>query len=156
MPFPPELTLEKDLLGFRFGVFFFVGGVLPNPLDIRFRRVSGLSMTVQTEEMNEGGQGIYTQRLPTSIQHENLVLERGLVVGSPLNVDLAKTMTAFKFTTSNVLVTLFDEGSAPVAAWLLLKAYPVKWSTSNLDADEKELVIDTLELTYGRIQVLRI
>ncbi len=24
------------ILGFRFGVFFFVGGVVPNPLDIRF------------------------------------------------------------------------------------------------------------------------
>ena len=31
---------EDLVLGFRFGVFFFAGGVIPNPLDIRFQKVS--------------------------------------------------------------------------------------------------------------------
>ncbi len=68
MPFPPELTLEKDLLGFRFGVFFFVAGVVPNPLDIRFKKVSGLTATVATEDHPEGGQNLYTQTLPKTIE----------------------------------------------------------------------------------------
>ena len=35
--------MEMDLLlGFRFGVFFFSGGVVPNPIDVRFQKVSGL------------------------------------------------------------------------------------------------------------------
>jgi len=33
-------------LSFRFGVFFFVGGLIPNPIDIRFQKVSGLGATV--------------------------------------------------------------------------------------------------------------
>ena len=49
-----ERTLRDDLiLGFRFGVFFFAGGVIPNPLDIRFQKVSGLSAEVKTTPLPE-------------------------------------------------------------------------------------------------------
>jgi len=156
MPFPPELTLEKDLLGFRFGVFFFVAGLVPNPLDIRFKKVSGLTATVATDTYPEGGQNLYTQKLPKSVDYGNLVLERGLVVGSPLNLEFNAAMSTFSFVPSNVMVTLFNEDTVPVSAWLFLKAFPVKWSTSDLDAEAKEIVIDTLELAYTRVQALRI
>ena len=46
--------------------------------------------------------------------------------------------------------------SLPMAAWLFMKAWPVKWSTSDLDASTPGLVIDTMELAYGRMQVLRV
>lgn len=149
--------LYEDLvLGFRFGVFFFAGGVVPNPLDIRFQKVSGLSQEISTEPVTEGGQNAYTQLLPKSVGHGNLTLERGLVLGSPLNVEFNITMSTFKFFPSNVLVTLFSEEKIPVAGWLCINAYPVKWSTSDLDATEKSVVIDTMELAYGRMQNMRI
>jgi len=146
----------SNILGFRFGVFFFAGGVVPNPLDIRFQKVSGLSAEVKTTTVEEGGQNLYTHRLPERIDYQNLVLERGMVVGSPLNVEFNVVMTLFKFCPSNVLVTLFDENKDPVSGWLFIKAYPVKWSTSDLDAKENSILIDTLELAYTRMQILRI
>ena len=73
-----ERTLVADLiLGFRFGVSFFVGGVLPNPLDIRFAKVSGLSAEVKTTTVIEGGENRYTHRLPDRVDYGNLVLEAG-------------------------------------------------------------------------------
>jgi len=145
-----------NILGFRFGVFFFAGGAVPNPLDIRFQRVSGLSAEVKTTTVTEGGQNLYTHRLPDRIDYQNLVLERGMVVGSPLNLEFNAAMSFFKFAPSNVIVTLFDEEKNPVTGWLFIKAYPVKWSTSDLDAKENSVVIDTLELAYTRMQILRI
>ena len=159
MPFPiPELTLNNDLaLPFRFGVFFFAGGVIPNPLDIRFQKVSGLSASVETTPHPEGGQNLYTQKLPTSISYPNLTLERGMVVGSLLNVELNAVLSTFKFAPSNIIVTLFASDKVPLAGWLFLNAWPVKWSTSDLDANEKSKpVIDTMELTYNRMQILRV
>jgi len=147
--------MSVPIIGMRFGVLFLAGGVLPNPLDIRFQKVSGLSAEVETESVNEGGQNLYTQRLPKGIKYSNLVLERGMVVGSPLNLEFNATMSLFKFVTSNVLVTLLSEDKTPLAAWLFLKAYPVKWSTSDLAA-EPALVIDTMELAYTRMQVMRV
>jgi phage tail-like protein len=153
----PELTLQRDLLlGFRFGVFFFAMGVVPNPLDIRFQKVKGLAATVKTTPLTEGGQNLYTQQLPVGVEYGNLVLERGMVVGSPLNIEFNAAMSLFEFAPSNVLVTLFDESMVPVSAWLFIRAYPVKWSTSDLNASEKSVLIDTLELAYARMQIVRI
>jgi phage tail-like protein len=143
-------------LAFRFGVLFLIGGVVPNPLDIMFQKVSGLGTTVELEPVKEGGQNNYTQQLPKRIQHENLVLERGLVVGSPLVIEFNATMSLFKFSPSNVLVTLIDSTNIPIASWLFMKAFPVKWSVSALDATANSVVIETMELSYQRMQVLRI
>ena len=143
-------------LGFRFGVLFFAGGAIPNPLDIMFQKVSGLGSTVETTPLEEGGQNLYTQSLPTKIKYDNLVLQRGLVVGSPLVIEFNVTMSKFKFSPSNVLVTLLDNTRIPIAGWLFMNAYPVKWSVSDLDADANSVVIEHMELTYQRMQVLRI
>ncbi len=157
MDFPlPELELNQEpLLGFRFAVFFLAAGVVPNPIDIRFQRVRGLSATVETSPRKEGGQNLYTQKLPRAIDYGNLVLERGMVVGSPLQLELQAAFSQFQFMPSNVVVILFGDQGEPKAAWLFLRAYPVKWSTSDLDAEDKKVVIDTLELAYSRMQPLR-
>ena len=151
----PSLVSEP-IIGMRFGVFFFAAGVIPNPLDIRFQKVSGLTTEIETQSLSEGGQNLYTHRLPRGVKYGNLVLERGMVVGSPLNLEFNATMSLFKFSTSNVLVTLLGGSKAPLAAWLFMKAYPVKWSTSDLDARAPALVIDTMELAYTRMQILRV
>jgi phage tail-like protein len=145
--------MSDPIVGMRFGVLFMAAGVVPNPLDIRFQKVSGLSAEVATEPITEGGQNLYVQRLPQGVRYNNLVLERGMVVGSPLNIEFNVAMSLFKFAASNVLVTLLGEDRMPLAAWLFLKAYPVKWSTSDLAA-EPSLVIDTMELAYTRMQRL--
>lgn len=148
--------MSTPILGMRFSVLFMVGGAVPNPIDLRFAKVSGLEMTVQTETVTEGGQNLYTQQLPQRISHGNLTLERGMVVGSPLNLEFNAAFSAFKFVPGNVLVSLLGEDRAPLAAWLFMKAWPVRWATSDLDASQPALVIDTMELAYGRMQMLRV
>lgn len=143
-------------LGFRFQVTFFVGGVAPNPIDIRFQRVSGLKAEIKTTPVVEGGENLFTHRLPERVDYGNLVLERGLVVGSPLNVEFNAAMSLFKFASSNVMVMLLGENDVPIASWLFLKAYPVRWSTSDLDANDEKVVIDTMELAYQRMQPMRV
>ena len=65
-------------------------------------------------------------------------------------------MSLFKFAPSNVLVTLLSESKMPLAAWLFLKAYPVKWATGDLDASKPDVLIDTLELAYTQMQIMRV
>ena len=79
-----------------------------------------------------------------------------MVIGSPLNIEFNVAMSLFEFTPSNVLVTLLNEDAMPLAGWLFMKTYPVSWSTSDLDATSKDVVIDTMELAYTRMQVLSI
>src|SRR3990172_5739314 len=144
------------VLGSRFAAVFFVGGVVPNPIDIRFQRVSGLSATVETATIMEGGQNLYTHRVPKRIGYKNLLLERGFVVGSPLNIEFNVAMSLYQFAPSNVLVSLLDEDALPIAAWMFLKAYPVRWETADLGAAEDRVLIDTLELSFTSMLALRV
>jgi phage tail-like protein len=143
-------------LSFRFGVFFFVGGLVPNPIDIRFQRVSGLSATVTLKTQAEGGQNLYAHRFPEGISYQNLVLHRSAPLVSPLDIEFNVALSLFKFSASNVLITLFDDNNAPTAGWMFLKTYPVRWATSDLDAGQNGVVIDTMELAYTRMQVMRL
>lgn len=143
-------------LAFRFSVNFLTKGALPNPIDMLFQKVSGLGSTVATTTVEEGGQNLYTQKLPTKVQYDNLILERGLVQGSPLVAEFNIAMSDFKFAPSNVLVILLNHAAEPVASWMFMKAYPVKWSVSDLDAESNSIVIETMELAYQNMQVIRV
>ena len=150
------MPYEDLVLGFRFGVYFFAGGVIPNPLDIRFSRVSGLGSQINTIDLREGGQNAFTHKLPDGVSHENIVFERGMVVGSPLNVEFNIALSFYTMTPSNVMIMLFNGDTDPIGAWLCIKAFPVKWTTSDLNAGETSVVLDTFELAYERLQILRI
>jgi phage tail-like protein len=144
------------VLGSRFAAFFFAGGVVPNPIDIRFQKVTGLQATVETVTANEGGQNLHAHRFPKRVTYGNLVLERGFVVGSPLNLEFNAAMSLFQFVPSNVMITVFDASAIPLAAWLFIKAFPVRWQTGELNAAEDRVLIDTLELSYSTMQALRV
>jgi phage tail-like protein len=156
IPTRPNSSLQVDNppLGFRFDVFFFADEHNSNKVDILFQKVSGLGSSVETIQVAEGGQNLYTQSLPNKIKYENLVLERGLVVSSPLATEFNNAMSRFKFSASNVLVTLLNHTRQPIASWLFMKAYPVKWKISDLDANDNRVVIETMELTYQQMRVM--
>ena len=90
------------------------------------------------------------------ISYDNLVLKRGVTVGSLLTLEFNAAMTLFKFVPSNVLVTALSEDMVPLAGWMFIRAYPVRWTTSDLDAANKAVVVETMELAYARMQVVRV
>ncbi|MBE9116391.1 phage tail protein [Lusitaniella coriacea LEGE 07157] len=153
----PAISLTKNPpVGFSFMVTFLIGGFVPNPLDIRFQRVSGISSTMETTEIREGGENLFSLRLPTRMTYGNLVLERGMVIGSSLNIEFNLAMSTMSFQPGNVLVMLLNAKDIPIASWLFQETYPVTWSVSDLDANQSSIVIDTMELAYARLQSLRI
>jgi phage tail-like protein len=146
-----ELVLDS-----RFAASFFAAGIVPNPIDIRFQRVSGLSATVETTTIHEGGQNLRAHRLPRRVGYQNLVLERGFVIGSRLHRDFNTAMTAFQFAPCNVMVALLGADAAPIAAWMFVKAFPVRWAAADLSARDDQVLIETLELCFASMQAMRV
>ena len=150
------VSTGEMILNCRFGVFFFVGGILPNPVDIRFQKVSGLSLEISTQEVKSGGQNMFRQQLPNEVKHGNLVLERGQSFGvSPLNIELNVAFNFLTMMPSRVLIMQFSEKSIPVGAWMCENAFPVKWDMGELNAESKAINIEKLELAYNRMMVVR-
>ncbi len=122
----------------------------------RFQEVSGLSVDITTEDLNEGGENGFTYKLPKRARYPNLVLKRGMLTNTALRQWMQNAMNAYfialdlsrSFKPSDILITLQNEAGDPLAVWKVMQAYPVKWSTSDFKANDNALVLETIELAY--------
>ncbi len=135
--------------GFHFVVHFELPGLLGTGNDVRFQEVSGLSASIETEPLKEGGENRFTHTLPLRTSYEKLVLKRGMLTDSKLIAWMKDAIDNFKFSPITINVMLLDENHLPVTNWSFVNAWPEKWSVSNLNAQENSLVIETIELSYN-------
>jgi phage tail-like protein len=113
-----------------------------------FQEVSGLNAKLELKSVEEGGENRFVHRFPMPPKYENLVLKRGMLIGSPL-INWAKTcVEQFTFKTATVVVNLMDANASPVASWKFINAYPVAIKISDLKAQDNAIVVETLELCY--------
>lgn len=135
-------------VGFHFRVEF---TFLPSESkDARFQEVSGLGAELGVEEVVEGGENRFTHRLPTYAKYSNLILKRGLLADSEL-IDWCKNaIENFEFEPATVNVTLLNEQHQPLAdTYSFVNAWPVKWTVSDLKAQDNSIVVETLEIAYN-------
>jgi phage tail-like protein len=134
-------------VGFLFRVEFLgLDGVTDN--DVRFQSVSGISADIGTEDLREGGENRYVQKLPQSAKYPNLILKRGLLTDSGLIKWFEDAVQNFDFKPITIQVSLLNEEIEPLVNWKFVNAYPVKWEISSLDSVRNEVVVDTIEIAY--------
>lgn len=125
--------------------------------DAAFKEVSGLGMEMSVEEVAEGGENRFKHRLPTGAKYQNLELKRGfLVTSSPFFQWCSQTLQGNfvqPITLNMIDVVLLDKNGDPLKTWNVMNAWPVKWSVSELNAMDGQVVIETLELSYQYFNV---
>ncbi|WP_343669960.1 phage tail protein [Chitinophaga sp.] len=131
------------------GLYFKVSfaGIL-GVLESNFTEVSGISVAITPEEVKEGGENRFTHRLPSPPKYGNLVLKRGMVIGSPLISWAEACINDFQIKPKTVVVQLLNDDGKPISHWTFYNAYAVKMDFSGLVAKEAQVVIETLELSY--------
>ena len=139
------MTLYYPPYGFHYKVEF-EGNSQPN--EASFQSASGLSVEYDTEEYKEGGENRFTHKLPVRTKYADLVLKRGLLVGSSTVQWFLDAFRERVFVPKAVTVTLMNEKSEPLRAWKVVHAVPKKWTVSDFNAGESAVVVETLELTY--------
>ena len=121
--------------------------------DAAFQEVSGMSKEMGIEEIACGGENRFKYRLPTVATSQNLVLKRALITDkSPLLNWCANCIDQGlmnKITTHDVSVSLLDPGGTLLKMWTFSRAYPIKYSISDLKSQESGLVIESIELAYA-------
>ncbi|MCA6220841.1 phage tail protein [Photorhabdus antumapuensis] len=121
---------------------------IPSPLDIAFQRISGLNRELQTTQHSQGGENARNVWLAEKIQHGSLVLERGVMTITPLTLVFDRVLRGEKAVYADVVIMLLNEHSLPVASWTVSNALPVRWSTSDFDANSSTVLVSSLELRY--------
>jgi phage tail-like protein len=133
-------------VGFHFRVE--VLDLPPNENDARFSDVGGLTAEVGTEEVAEGGETRFIQKYPLRAKYSELVLKRGLYVGSELLNWVQECLGSDTVAPKNIDVMLLNQEHEPLLAWHVVKAFPTKWSVSDLNAKSNSVVIETLQFSY--------
>ncbi|RAW01594.1 phage tail protein [Pseudochryseolinea flava] len=135
-------------VGFHFKVEVNLPDIAQEDREVRFQEVGGLNKTLEIEEFKEGGENRFAHRLPNPAKYANLVLKRGMLTKSKLINWCFDAIDNFDFKPADITITLLDEKHNPLSVWNISKAYPVKWLTTDLKAQENAIVIETLELAY--------
>jgi phage tail-like protein len=113
-----------------------------------FQEVSGLSVKITPKNVEEGGENRFIHRFPTPPNYENLILKRGMLIGSPLIAWARTSFELFTFFPKIVNLNLLDQTGAPISSWMFVNAYPVAMKISEFKAQENTLVVETMELCF--------
>jgi phage tail-like protein len=118
--------------------------------DMSFQEVSGLTATVGTADILEGGENRFVHKVPVRVSYDKLVLKRGLVKDSALLKWVSDSISQFQFSPVTLYIHLLNEKgqSEPLLTWEVVNAYPLKWSISNFNSEQNAIAIETLELNY--------
>lgn len=113
-----------------------------------FQEVSGLKVTVGTEEKKDSGDNNFVHHLPTPPKYENLVLKRCLLYNSILDRWCRDAIEDFKFDPKDIKIALLGADGGILASWTIVKAFPVAWELSTLNSTSNQLAIESLTLKY--------
>ncbi len=141
-------------VGFHFAVAF---ELFPQGLqDGRFQEVSGLNVEMQMENVKEGGENRFEHSLPVRAKFGDLVLKRGLFIGSGVYRWCENAFENFEFQPVNILVSLLNETHTPLMSWHIVHALPKKWEVSAFNAEQNTLAIETMTLNYRYFKAIRV
>lgn len=136
-------------------VAFYFSVQFEGDIEVPFQEVSGLSLEMETETIKEGGENSYSYQVPVRRKHGNLVLKRSL---APISewlesyiVDVLESNGSEEIRCVMVNISLLDSEGEALESWMLLNAYPVKWSMNEFGAQKNELAIEQLELAYTNL-----
>lgn len=134
------------------------GVEIGNVVLAEFTEASGLEAEIEVFEYEEGGNNLYTYKLPGRVKFPNVTLKRGITESNDLWDWFQSVMyrkagntggNSSSIERKEVSIVLYDHtGSSPVRRWNLTKAYPIKWTGPSFNADENAISVETLVLAH--------
>jgi len=138
-------------VGFHFSVTFELS---PQADDTRFQEVSGLEVEMEMESFIEGGENRFTWQLPKRTRYSDIILKRGMFIGSPVIKWCRDAFENFLFTPTNLHITLLNEQHTPMMTWYVVNAIPKRWSVSGLNAQDNSIMIESITLSYQYFNII--
>jgi phage tail-like protein len=123
-------------------------------IDVRFQSVSGLDVTLDTEQIKEGGENRFEHVLPVRRKSTPLILKRGLLKPSSSGITrwLQRAFNDEEVEPVDIVtIKLLNEEHKPLMLWTINNVWPRSWKIGELNAENGAVLIETLELNYNRL-----
>ena len=123
----------------------------------RFTESSGIQMSVDVFEYKEGGLNGYVHKLPGRVSYANITFKRGIAEGPELynwyNRFITKADKSSEL--KNISIVLYTSLHVETMRWNLTAAYPAKWSGPSLTAASSDLLIESFDIAFDDVSVVR-
>lgn len=119
-----------------------------------FASVSGLQVSVQTEDLVEGGQNGFARKLPGRMEWPNIVLSRGLIRSDNLFDWFSKTSGEGFAAAGNKLkrctgaITALGADGSRMRSWNLTACFPVRWKGPDFNVTSNDALSEELEIAH--------
>lgn len=118
----------------------------------RFMSCEGLSLEIQTEDREEGGNNAFVWKMPLRVKYSNVKFTR------PVGADSGRVARWFadlaggvKRTTAEI--TALTPDNKPIVSWKLEGVIPVRWQGPSFSVDSPKVATETLEIAHHGFKV---
>lgn len=119
-----------------------------------FQEVSGLDTESQAIEYRHGNAPQFSAiKMPGKNTMDTVLLKRGVAANDSAFLDWYQKLQLSTIDRQHVVIQLMDEGGQPTMTWALQNAWPIKVVASNLDSDDSEVIIDSMELSFDSLSI---
>ncbi|MDT4902888.1 MAG: hypothetical protein QOH52_904 [Pseudonocardiales bacterium] len=119
-----------------------------------FREVLGLQVTIQVDEIAEGGQNGFVHKMPSRMTWPNLVFRRGLTQSDALFNWMSKSSgegfagNNNKLVRSTGAVTALDAIGARLRSWEFQGVFAVRWKGPDFSVGTNQALEEELEVAH--------
>ncbi len=100
---------------------------------------------------NERTSGV--RKLPGRVHYGNVTLRRGVIGALDLYQWMDQTRNGDQAFFREVTIVLRDENRRAVLTWIFHRAWPVRYSLSPLQAKGRDVLLESLELAFDRMDM---
>ena len=123
-----------------------------NPL-AGFSECTGLEMTMDTEDYEEGGNNGTVLKFPKRHKWGDITLRKGLARNQDL-FDWYYAFTQGVTVRKDGLIVMMDEKHEPHTVWRFRRGLPVKYVAPQLNAQQSNVAIETLAIAHEGIALM--
>lgn len=133
---------------------FFVYVELNGIIEAGFTSCSGLSMSREIIDYEEGGVNDYVHRLAGRTSYGNITLSQGITFTSSLWKWYQDGIDDGKVRRIPLSIIQYSAYASVPARWYNLSgAFPVVWNGPDLDAGSSDMAIESLEIAFDKIEL---
>ena len=121
--------------------------------DLPFLEVSGLEVEADNISYRHGNDPSFgTIQIPGVKKSGNLILKKGVFANEDLYQSLISKIALNTYKRMTVVIRLLDENAEPRITWQINNAFPLKYSSTDMNSESSEAAIESIEFSHQGIQ----
>ena len=123
--------------------------------DLPFQEVSGLEVEADNISYRHGNDPSFgTIQMPGIKKSGNLILKKGVFSNETLFNSLISKIRLNTYKRMTVVIRLMDETTEPRMTWEINNAFPLKYSSTEMNSESSEAAIESIEFSHQGISQL--